>query len=165
MSFLEPWPSTDKKESPYLRHVTEENYPSTNFTNNEHTVTITDARPQKSSFSVDKHGFAFTDTDTPNDEVLRAIRTKEGKPVQEKYYPVVEELVKKNTGASRVVIFDHTYRKRDPVVDMKVNPYARGQPATVVHCDQSAWGAERRVHKHTGDDAEQLLKGRCQILK
>lgn len=44
--------------------------------------------------------------------------------------------MKRETGAKRVVIFDHTYRKRDPGVDMEKNVYARGQPATVVHCDQ-----------------------------
>ncbi|KAF2276652.1 uncharacterized protein EI97DRAFT_458006 [Westerdykella ornata] len=194
MLFMEPWPpepspnndsiipsssnsASDKTnassqkayERPYLRGQPTPAFPeTTNFTNTAHTVTVHPARAQRDTFTLDKHGFAFPSfpSDSLSQDVLASIRNGEKEVVEERYYPIVEAFVKKETGATRVVIFDHTYRKRDPEVDMekKENAYKRGQPATVVHCDQSPWGAERRVHRHLGTEAERLLKGRCQIV-
>ena len=36
---------------------------------------------------------------------------------------------------------------------------------TDVNPPRSALGASRRVERHAGDDAAQLLEGRCQIIK
>ncbi|KAF2677287.1 cmcJ-like methyltransferase [Lentithecium fluviatile CBS 122367] len=166
MTFLEPWPSTVGKESPYLRHITTPSYPSTNFKNETHVVSITDARSNASSFTLDRNAFAFRNTEPLSAGLVEAIREKKGEEVERELYPTVERLVKKWTGAKKVVVFDHGYRKRDPEIDMQggKNAYARGQPATVVHCDQSEWGGKRRVEKHTGEEAQELLKGRCQII-
>jgi hypothetical protein len=132
MSFLEPWPSTDEKESPYVRGKVEDGYPSQNFKNEEYTVNVTDARPIKDEFTLDKNGFTWhTDTNLTS-EALRAIRSKSKELVAEVYYPLVENIIKSATGATRVIIFDHTYRKRDPALNMRENPNGREQPATVV---------------------------------
>ncbi|KAF2014418.1 methyltransferase [Aaosphaeria arxii CBS 175.79] len=164
MSFLEPWPSTAEKESPYVRGIVEEQYPSTNFKNEDQTVQFTDARLIKELFTLDNNGFAWTNSSALPDQVLDVIRSKEKERVMGKYYPLVEKLLKDTLGATHVIIFDHTYRKRDPSLDLKANPNEREQPATVAHCDQSALGASRRVERHAGDDAERLLKGRCQLI-
>lgn len=132
MSFLEAWPSTDEKESPYVRGKVEDGFPSQNFKNEEYTVNITNARPIKDEFRLDKNGFAWhTDTNLTAD-ALRAIRSKSKELVAEVYYPMVENIIKEATGATRIIIFDHTYRKRDPALNMKENPNGREQPATVV---------------------------------
>jgi hypothetical protein len=132
MSFLELWPSVDEKESPYVRGIVEDGYPSQNFKNVEYTVQVTDARPNKGDFNLDKNGFMWhTDTNLST-ETLRAIRSKQKELVAEVYYPLVEKIIKNATGATSVIIFDHTYRKRDPTLNMKDNPNGREQPATVV---------------------------------
>lgn len=130
-------PSQTKYEPPYLRgHPTPEFPQTTNFTNTAHSVTVHPARAQKPAFSLDQHGFAFPPfpSDSLSPEVLSAIRNGDKDTVEKQYYPTVVELLMQETGASKVVIFDHTYRKRDPEVDMekKENAYKRGQPATVV---------------------------------
>jgi hypothetical protein len=132
LSFLEPWPSTTEKSSPYLRGVVEDGYPATNFKNEDRIVHVKDARSIKDQFTLDQHGFTWMNSAALPDHVLEAIRSKEKKRVTDIYYPLVDELLKNTLGASRVIIFDHTYRKRDPSVNLKENPYKAGQPATVV---------------------------------
>lgn len=129
MSYLEPW--VGKDDEPYVRGKFEETYPRTNFTNQEFTVRVSDARPTKDDFNLDTHGFAFHDAPI-NDEVVEVIRSKEKDAVKNCYYPLVEDLVKKHTVASKVIIFDHTYRKKDPSLAPTENPNGREQPATLV---------------------------------
>ncbi|KAF2259675.1 methyltransferase [Lojkania enalia] len=162
MSFLEPWQG--KEEGPYVRGKVEENFPNTNFENKEYQVKVHDARERKTDFDLDTHGFAWAEDDGVSKEIVEAIRARNKAAVEEKYYPQVEKLVMKKTGASRIIIFDHTYRKKDPALAKEANPNGREQPATLVHCDQSALGAVRRVHRHAGEDAERLLQGRAQII-
>ncbi|KAK7701278.1 hypothetical protein SLS64_010321 [Diaporthe eres] len=135
MSYLEPW--VGKDDEPYVRGKVEETYPRTNFTNQEFTVRVSDARPTKDDFDLDTHGFAFHDSPI-NDQVIEVIRSKEKDAVKNSYYPLVEDLVKKHTMASKVIIFDHTYRKKDPSLAPTENPNGREQPATLVHVDQSS---------------------------
>jgi hypothetical protein len=65
-------------------------------------------------------------------EVIEVLRVGIREVVQEVYYPKVEEFVKYVTGASRVIIFDHTVRKSDPEMKKEDNPSGKEQPATVV---------------------------------
>lgn len=132
MSFLEPWPLPADKESPYVRGVVEDGYPSTNFKNEDHNVLFTDARSFKDRFTLDQHGFAWTSSSALPGHVLEIIRSKDKDRVTSDYYPLVETLLRDTLGASRVIMFDHTYRKRDPSLNMKDNPNQREQPATVV---------------------------------
>ncbi|KAK5656991.1 hypothetical protein OQA88_3514 [Cercophora sp. LCS_1] len=115
---------------------------------------VTDIRSlPPSSFGTDISGFslhhapaketAFTDD--------AAIRTG--------YYAEVESLLKAQLpGVKKVVIFDHTIRKHDPS--------APRQPVQSVHVDQTPGAAEVRVRRHVegGAEAEELLKGRYQII-
>lgn len=162
MSFLEPWGR--KGEEPYVRGKVEEAFPRTNFTNKEYPVRIRDARPNRQSFTLDTHGFAFCDVAPISGSIIEAIRSKDKALVEEKYYPLMVDLIKGTTGAHKVIIFDHTYRRRDATLEPGENPNGREQPATLAHVDQSALGAIRRVRKHAGEDAEKLLQGRAQII-
>ncbi len=79
------------------------------------------------------------------------------------YYPEAERLIAEVTGASRVFIFDHTVRRRVPGTHDRVVGVPR-QPATRVHVDHTARSGPQRVRDFLGDEAEELLKGRVQII-
>lgn len=64
--------------------------------------------------------------------MLDVLRKNNLDKVRQLYYPHIENLVKKETGASRVVIFDHTSRKRRPELGKYDNPTGKEQPATMV---------------------------------
>ncbi|KAF2789638.1 methyltransferase [Melanomma pulvis-pyrius CBS 109.77] len=161
MSYLEPWGL--KEEAPYIRGKVEDAFPRTNFTNQVYKVQVHDARPEMDQFSLDTHGFAFHRDDGINGEIVEAIREKNKTLVEEEYYPQISNLVKRKTGASKVIVFDHTYRRRDPSLNLDENPNGREQPATLVHCDQSAIGAVRRVKRHAGEEADKLLQTLTEI--
>ena len=65
--------------------------------------------------------------------------------------------------ADRVVIFDHTVRKR---VEGAADVRGAGprQPATRVHVDQTELSGANRVREHLPDEADELLKGRVQVI-
>jgi hypothetical protein len=65
--------------------------------------------------------------------------------------------------ADRVFIFDHTVRKR---VEGSADVRGGGprQPATRVHVDQTDLSGRNRVREHLPDEADELLKGRVQVI-
>jgi hypothetical protein len=78
-------------------------------------------------------------------------------------HPETAELVKAVTGAARVVVFDHTLRRRlDGVADR--TPGAARQPAGRTHVDQTIASGPQRVRDVMGDQAEALLRRRAAIL-
>ncbi|ETS77611.1 hypothetical protein PFICI_09673 [Pestalotiopsis fici W106-1] len=162
MSFLEPWDG--KEDAPYIRGKSDDLFPATNFKNQDFSVQFHDARPTKDAFKLDIHGFGFFEDEPIGDEIIQSIRERNKLAVEKEYYPRVEALIKRTTGASKVIIFDHTYRKRDPALAAGENPNGREQPATLAHVDQSAIGAIGRVHRHAEEDAERLLQGRVQVI-
>ena len=61
------------------------------------------------------------------------------------------------------MIFDHTVRKRvDGAPDIRDG--GPRQPATRVHVDQTAVSGANRVREHLPDEADELLKGRVQVI-
>ncbi|TID00227.1 hypothetical protein CH35J_005522 [Colletotrichum higginsianum] len=162
MSFLQPW--APEKGNPFVRGAPAEGFETLNYSNQEHAVKITDARPNMGEYDINTHGFAYHHDASITADLLEALRANDKAAVAAQYYPLVEKLVKEKTGANRVVIFDHTLRRRDPALATTDNPNGREQPASLVHCDQSSVGAIRRVHRHLGDEAEHLLQGRAQII-
>ena len=67
------------------------------------------------------------------------------------------------TGASRVFIFDHLQRRRVPGQEDRSRSGPR-QPATRVHVDHTARSGPQRVRDLMGEEAEELLKGRVQVI-
>src|SRR3569833_87655 len=65
-----------------------------------------------------------------------------------------------STGATKVFIFDHTIRREPPGGTSRT---LRG-PVQRVHIDQSYAASLSRVPFHLPDEAEELLKGRVQII-
>jgi hypothetical protein len=122
-----------------------------------HQVPVFDGRPLAGSFSLDREGFALVRHPTAvkdfydEAEILRV------------YYPAAEAFIRASLGADRVVIFDHTVRKRvEGAADIRgAGPR---QPATRVHVDQTVISGANRVREHLPDEAGELLKGRVQVI-
>ncbi|KAJ7916201.1 hypothetical protein B0H13DRAFT_1609641 [Mycena leptocephala] len=83
--------------------------------------------------------------------------------IEKEYYPESIELIKRLTGASRVVLFDHTIRRRRPN-EIDSAPDKR-QPVSQTHVDQTNKSAVDRVHRHLpAEDVPELLKHRFQVI-
>ena len=79
------------------------------------------------------------------------------------YYPEMEQLVKDLTGASRVLIFDHTLRAEDDATreEKKVR-----EPVRRVHNDYTEWSGPQRVRDLLPpEEAEELLKHRFAVIQ
>ncbi|GAA6037293.1 hypothetical protein JCM8097_008667 [Rhodosporidiobolus ruineniae] len=82
------------------------------------------------------------------------------------YLPEVEEMLKKHTGASRVIFFDHTVRRGEKKGEETPDTPDNRKPSSssLLHVDQTPASGEKRVRRHGGDDAERLLRGRAQLI-
>ena len=116
-------------------------------------VEISNGWPHADSFSLDREGFelkpfdgSFTDFD--NADAIKAI-----------FYPQVIDFVIANTGAKRVVVFDHTLRKRLPA-DLKQQTETSRPAVLLVHSDYTPKSGVQRVRDILPDEAEKLLTGR-----
>jgi hypothetical protein len=119
-------------------------------------VTIHDGRALAEGFDLDRQGFTLVRHDTAvgdfyDDAEIAAL-----------YEAEVEALVKKVTGAKRVVVFDHTRRS-----DSGALREAKGirEPAGNVHNDYTARSAPQRVRDLLpAREAEALLERRFTIV-
>lgn len=128
-----------------------------NMTHEPHRVRIRSLRPIQRELDLDRQGFELIEhrsavTDFWNDDEVREV-----------YYPEAERFIAEHTGAARVFIFDHLQRRRVPGLADRAAGGPR-QPATRVHVDHTARSAPQRVRDLLGDEAEELLKGRVQVI-
>jgi hypothetical protein len=129
----------------------------TNIVNAPHAVPVFDMRPVADSLTLDVQGFALVPApsavrDFYDEAQLRAI-----------YYREAEDLVKQATGASRVVVFDHTIRRRTPGVEDRTPGIPR-QPVTRIHGDYTEISGPQRVRDLMGAEAADLLNRRFAIV-
>ncbi|SPO06037.1 related to 7alpha-cephem-methoxylase P8 chain [Cephalotrichum gorgonifer] len=120
-----------------------------------HPAVIHDVRGREADYTLDGNGFEFiryptSEKDFLDDDHIKAV-----------YYPDVERLLKDVTGASKIFIFDHTIRRKSATKDGQAP--IRG-PVQRVHIDQSYEAALSRVPYHLPEEAEELVKGRVQII-
>ena len=118
-----------------------------------HEVDILDAWPIRNELSTDKQGFehhhfsaSFQQFD--DDEAVKST-----------FYAQVVEFVKANTGAQRVVVFDHTIRKRLPA-DLSRQTVVQRPAVMLVHSDYTVKSGPQRVRDIMNDEAEDLLARR-----
>jgi hypothetical protein len=123
----------------------------------QHEMAVRNGRPLRDGFRLDTHGFVFTDHRTKvkdfTDEAER----------QRVYDPEVKVLIKRVSGASDVVVFDHTLRVGDEALMKKMNvrPTVHG-----VHNDYTERSAPRRLREIVGDaEAERRLAKRWAIIQ
>jgi hypothetical protein len=116
-------------------------------------VEIHNGWPEVDSLSADREGFELhpfgADFDAYDDEGA----------VHQNFYPMVIDFVKRHTGARRVVVFDHTIRKRLPA-DLKVQTTVQRPAVLLVHSDYTVDSGPQRVRDIMGEEAEALLQGR-----
>lgn len=108
------------------------------------------------AFTLPTHGFRLL-AQTPaiqdfynEDEILRV------------YYPETEALIKEQSGAKRVYVFDHTVRTAD---DSRLAERWIRTPVHGVHNDYTERSAPQRVRDFLPDEADELLKHRFGIIQ
>ena len=78
------------------------------------------------------------------------------------YYPEAEQLIKSVSGATRVVIFDHTLRSGN---EAEREEKLVREPVLSAHNDYTEWSGPQRVREILPDEAESLLKRRFAIVQ
>ncbi|KAF8198345.1 hypothetical protein K438DRAFT_705151 [Mycena galopus ATCC 62051] len=127
-----------------------------NYSRESHEVTIHNLRGNESQATLDTTGFQLY-----NHPAKHTAFTNDA-DIEREYYPESIQLIKELTGASRVVLFDHTVRRRRPAE--KDTPGKR-QPVPATHVDQTPKAGVARVHRHLpAEDVPELLKHRFQII-
>lgn len=119
-------------------------------------VSITDGRPLAQGFSLDLNGFEFVRHRTAVEDFF------DERELRSVYYREVERLVKEVSGASRVVVFDHTLRSGDQ--DEREARRVR-EPVLSVHNDYTEWSGPQRVRDLLPQEAEALLAHRFAIIQ
>ena len=119
-------------------------------------VTIRNARLATDPFVLDRNGFRFVRHDTKVADFF------DENQVRQVYYPEMEALVKAESGASRVVVFDHTLRTADDALreQHKIREVVRR-----VHNDYTEWSGPQRVRDLLPEEADQLLARRFAIIQ
>ncbi len=119
-------------------------------------VVIRNGRLDADRFALDRDGFHFVRHDTKvvdffdQDEVARV------------YYPEMEALVQAESGASRVVVFDHTLRTADD--ELREARQIR-EVVRRVHNDYTEWSGPQRVRDLLPQEADELLRRRFAIVQ
>jgi len=123
------------------------------------TKNIENVRGSEDQYTLDSAGFQFFKAPTQ----LSADEFENEQTVQGTYYDEQAELVKKLTGASKVVIFDHTIRRNLPG-RLDDSPDSR-TPVATVHVDQTPAATVARIHRHLpASEAPSRLSKRYQII-
>ncbi|HEY7742444.1 MAG TPA: CmcJ/NvfI family oxidoreductase, partial [Burkholderiales bacterium] len=122
-----------------------------------HEMTIRDGRPLRDTFKLDMHGFVFVDHATRVENFMdEAERARV-------YDPEVRALIMKHSGASEVVVFDHTVRASDEEMQKSgsIRPTVKS-----VHNDYTETSAPRRLREIVGDaEAERRFRKRWAIIQ
>ncbi|KAK5995127.1 Low-affinity methionine permease [Cladobotryum mycophilum] len=139
-----------------------------------HPVTVRDVSGEEDKYTLDGNGFKYhrhtsREKDFVDDEQIKA-----------QYYPEVEQLLKDVYNPPQLTQKPHRQNRRLPHLHLRphhpppILPLHRPQqrnplrplrgPVQRVHIDQSYTAAISRVPHHLPDDAEELLKGRVQII-
>jgi hypothetical protein len=123
----------------------------------QHEMTVRDGRPLRDTFKLDVHGFAFAEHPT---QVVDFTDDTERARI---YDPEVRALIKRHSGASEVVVFDHTLRVSDEEGQkaLDARPTVKG-----VHNDYTETSAPRRLREIVGDaEAERRFQKRWAIIQ
>lgn len=102
----------------------------------ESEVSVRDGRALAEGLSLDREGFAL------RRHVSKVRDFTDDKQVRKHYYPEMERLIKAETGAAKVVIFDHTRRKDTGAPDRESG---RRVPVRRVHNDYTARSGPQRI--------------------
>src|SRR5215469_5260818 len=121
-----------------------------------HRVSLRNGRPIADRFTLERNGFRFAHHDT------RVADFYDEEEIRRVYYSEMEVLVKAESGAKRVVVFDHTLRTPDE--DLREAAQIR-EVVRRVHNDYTEWSAPKRVRDLLPDEADELLQRRFAIVQ
>ena len=119
-------------------------------------MTVGNGRLIAGRLSLEEQGFVFVEHKTKVADFFDAEQLKTV------YYPEVEQLIKSASGASRVVIFDHTLRSGD---EAEREEKLIREPVLSAHNDYTEWSGPNRVREFLPDEAEALLAHRFAIIQ
>ena len=119
---------------------------------NPQTVTIHDGREVLDDLSLDGQGLALVRHDTQVQDFYDADE------VRSRYFPEVEQLVRREAGAARVVAFDHNVRCAT------LAERGAQMPVRFVHNDYTLLSGPQRVRDLMGDEAAELLRHRFAVI-
>jgi len=127
-----------------------------NSTPDPRRVIMQNGRPEAERFELERDGFRFVRHDT------KVANFFDQEQIRRIYYPEMEALVKAESGATRVVIFDHTLRTADD--DERAAQKIR-EVVQRAHNDYTEWSGPQRVRDLLPDEADELLRRRFAIIQ
>ena len=107
-------------------------------------------------FMLERDGFHFIRHDTKVTDFFDEAE------VRRIYYPEMEALVKAESGAARVVVFDHTLRTAD---DAAREARQIREVVSRVNNDYTEWSGPQRVRDLLPEEADDLLRRRFAIIQ
>ncbi len=117
---------------------------------------VSNGRLIADQLSLDEQGFVFVQHHTQVADFF------DPEQLQSVYYPEVEQLIRRESGASRIVIFDHTLRSGDePEREAKLIR----EPVLSAHNDYTEWSGPNRLREFFAEQADELLKTRFAIIQ
>ncbi|MGH7852311.1 MAG: CmcJ/NvfI family oxidoreductase [Candidatus Binatia bacterium] len=119
-------------------------------------MAIQDGRLLADRLSLDENGFVFVEHKTQVRDFFDA------EELQSVYYPEVERLIKEASGASRVVVFDHTLRSGE---EGEREAKLIREPVLSAHNDYTEWSGPNRVREFLPEEADSLLARRFAIIQ
>lgn len=121
----------------------------------EHTISVENLRPFAADLSLDGDGVILRARPTAAADLY------DETTIAQTYYPEIEALLKAETGAKRIVTFDHTRRvEGDGSLEAK---WSR-RPVRTVHNDYTDKSGPQRVRDLLGAEADGLLAGRFAVI-
>ncbi len=111
---------------------------------------------REANFTLDRNGFRLVRHDT------KVVDLFDEAEIRATYYPEMEALVKAQSGASRVVVFDHTLRTADD--EARAARQIR-EVVRRVHNDYTEWSGPQRLRDVLPQEADALMRHRFAIVQ
>jgi hypothetical protein len=106
--------------------------------------------------SLEDQGFVFVEHETKVTDFF------DENQVKTVYYPEIEQLIRRESGASRVVIFDHALRSGD---EAEREEKLVRNPVLQAHNDYTEWSGPNRLREILPDEAKDLITRRFAIIQ
>jgi len=119
-------------------------------------VVLHNGRLEVDDFVLERNGFRFVRHRT------KVVDFFDEDEVRGVYYPEMQALVKAETGAARVQVFDHTLRTAD---DELRETHKIREVVRRVHNDYTEWSGPQRVRTFLPNEADELLRRRFAIIQ
>ncbi len=119
-------------------------------------VALRNGRLLASGISLEQNGFVLVEHKTQVADFF------DPGQLESIYYREVEQLIQRESGATRVVIFDHTLRSGN---EAEREEKLIREPVMSAHNDYTEWSGPNRVREFLPDEAEDLLTRRFAIIQ